>query len=140
MTILFVHGIPETGAIWAPFIKALDLDEGTWLAPTYPGFGGEPRPVDFRPTLENYALWLTSQVDMLVQTAGQPIDIVGHDFGATLALRVASTQSDRRLTARAVPILAPGAKRSLTRSLAISRSSSKHQRKAGAALLRTAVA
>ena len=91
MAVMFIHGVPETGAIWEPLVKALDIDEGTWRAPTYPGFGSEPQPEGFNPTLENYALWLADQVDELVLSTGGPIDIVGHDFGAALALRVSST-------------------------------------------------
>jgi len=91
MAIMFVHGVPETGAIWGPLIKALDMEDGMWRAPTYPGFGDEARSEDFHPTLENYVLWLAEQVDDLAQITGGPIDIVGHDFGAALALRVSST-------------------------------------------------
>ena len=95
MTILFVHGVPETGAIWEPLISALGLDEGTWHAPTYPGFGGEAQSPSFQPTLENYALWLTDKVDELTHDTGQPIDLVGHDFGAALVLRVSSTRPQK---------------------------------------------
>lgn len=78
MTAVFVHGVPETTEVWSPLVAELERDDVVCLP--LPGFGG---PVEFEPTMDNYAEWLTSQ---LVEF--EEVDLVGHDWGALLALRV----------------------------------------------------
>lgn len=74
MTVVFVHGNPETSAIWGPLIHALGRDDIVTLSP--PGFGA-PLPDGFDPTYLAYRDWLE---DELQQIDG-PIDLVGHDWG-----------------------------------------------------------
>src|SRR6478735_11483188 len=74
MTVVFVHGNPETSAIWGPLIQALNRDDIVTLSP--PGFGA-PLPDGFDPTYLAYRDWLE---DELQQIDG-PIDLVGHDWG-----------------------------------------------------------
>ncbi len=74
MTVVFVHGNPETNAIWGPLIDALGRDDVVTLSP--PGFGA-PLPVGFDPTYLAYRDWLEEQ---LLRIEG-PIDLVGHDWG-----------------------------------------------------------
>jgi len=50
-----------------------------------PGFGG-PRPAGFSGSKDAYARWLADELVML----GGPIDLVGHDIGALITLRVAT--------------------------------------------------
>ena len=83
--ILFVHGVPDTPALWNPLIAALGLKPGDYLAPALPGFGTE-KPAGFRSTKDEYAAWLVAQME----AAGGPVHIVGHDWGALLTLRAAS--------------------------------------------------
>jgi pimeloyl-ACP methyl ester carboxylesterase len=82
MTIVFVHGIPETSEIWTPLLKILDREA---VAVELPGFG-TPRPEGFTGTKDAYAEWL----GMILKQIDPPIDIVGHDLGALLTMRVAS--------------------------------------------------
>ena len=79
--IVLVHGAPETAAVWGPLRAALGRDDGT--AMELPGFG-RPLPDGFEPTMYRYAEWLAGELDAL----DGPIDLVAHDWGALLALRV----------------------------------------------------
>ena len=47
VTVVFVHGVPETAAIWDPLIAALGRDDVVALSP--PGFGA-PVPEGFEAT------------------------------------------------------------------------------------------
>lgn len=93
MTVLFFHGVPDTPAIWRPLIKALDLPEGSYRAPTLPGFG-TPLPAGFRPTKEAYLDWMITQIGAAASAAGEPVDIVAHDWGALLASRAISLRPE----------------------------------------------
>lgn len=88
MTVVLVHGVPETGALWNGVRAHLDGDS---LALDLPGFG-TPRPAGFGATKDEYAAWLAGELRRL---AG-PVDLVGHDWGAGLVLRV--------VTAHDVPV------------------------------------
>jgi pimeloyl-ACP methyl ester carboxylesterase len=82
MTVILVHGIPETWEIWNPLRKVLKRDA---VAVALPGFG-TVRPDSFTATKDAYAEWLA---EMLKQV-DKPVDVVGHDLGALLTMRVAS--------------------------------------------------
>jgi pimeloyl-ACP methyl ester carboxylesterase len=82
MTVVFVHGVPETSAVWKGVRAHLG---GTTLAVDLPGFG-TPRPAGFGATKDEYAQWLA---DALRRLDG-PVDLVGHDWGAGFVLRVAT--------------------------------------------------
>jgi pimeloyl-ACP methyl ester carboxylesterase len=82
VTVVLVHGLPETREIWEPLREVLDRDS---IALALPGFG-TPHPNGFSATKDAYANWLgetLSRVD-------EPVDVVGHDLGALLTMRVAS--------------------------------------------------
>ena len=83
--ILFVHGVPDTPFLWQPLIKALALKPDQWIAPALPGFGC-PVPDGFKCTKDAYADWLIGQMEAV----GEPVNIVGHDWGALLTLRACS--------------------------------------------------
>jgi pimeloyl-ACP methyl ester carboxylesterase len=74
MTIVLVHGNPETDAIWGPLVDALQRDDVVRLSP--PGFGA-PLPDGFAATLVAYRDWLEEQLSAF----DEPIDLVGHDWG-----------------------------------------------------------
>jgi pimeloyl-ACP methyl ester carboxylesterase len=82
MTVVFVHGVPETSAVWDG-VRALLTEESVALA--LPGFG-VPRPAGFSATKDAYADWLAGALERIEG----PIDLVGHDWGALLTLRVAT--------------------------------------------------
>ena len=87
--ILFVHGVPDTAALWTPLIQALGLRPDSYRSLALPGFGN-PVPEGFACTKDAYAGWLTQQME----PAGEPVHIVGHDWGALLVLRAASLRPD----------------------------------------------
>ncbi len=74
MTVVLVHGNPETDAIWAPLVDALGRDDVVPLSP--PGFGA-PLPDDFSATYLAYRDWLEGELEGF----DEPVDLVGHDWG-----------------------------------------------------------
>ena len=80
--VVLVHGIPETPEIWGPLRDVLSRPT-TALA--LPGFGCS-RPNGFRATKDAYAEWLAASL----QTLPSPVDVVAHDLGALLTMRVVS--------------------------------------------------
>lgn len=78
MVAVFVHGVPETAEVWSPLIAELDRDDVVALS--LPGFG---RSLDFAPTMHRYAEWMAGEL-----AAFDEVDLVTHDWGALLALKV----------------------------------------------------
>jgi pimeloyl-ACP methyl ester carboxylesterase len=66
---------------------------GERIALDLPGFSS-PAPAGFSATKEAYVEWLVSELEAIVDRTGVPVDLVGHDWGALLAQRVASTRPD----------------------------------------------
>ncbi len=80
--IVFVHGVPETAAIWTKVQAAIGSDS---VALELPGFGCA-RPEGFGATKDDYVAWLVAQLERF----DAPVDLVGHDWGAGLTYRVAT--------------------------------------------------
>jgi pimeloyl-ACP methyl ester carboxylesterase len=74
MTVVLVHGNPETDAIWGPLVDALGRDDVVRLSP--PGFGA-PLPDGFPATYLAYRDWLEGELEGV----DEPVDLVGHDWG-----------------------------------------------------------
>lgn len=74
MSVVFVHGNPETPAIWGPLVAALAREDVVLLSP--PGFGA-PLPEGFGATYLEYRDWLEAELEKI----DGPIDLVGHDWG-----------------------------------------------------------
>ncbi|MEM9668427.1 MAG: alpha/beta hydrolase [Pseudomonadota bacterium] len=89
MTIIFVHGVPDTSALWVPLIQSPQFTEDNYLTPDLPGFGS-PWPSGFQPTKDGYAAWIIDFIEDATSKNGGPVDLVGHDWGALLVLRAAS--------------------------------------------------
>jgi pimeloyl-ACP methyl ester carboxylesterase len=87
VTVVLLHGVPETPALWDPIRRVLDRDD--IVTPFLPGFGA-PRPDGFGATKEEYADWLIGEMEAL----GEPVDLVGHDWGAGLVARLVSLRPD----------------------------------------------
>ena len=87
MTAAFVHGNPETAAIWNLVFEHLDRDDVVALSP--PGFGA-PVGDHFAATSDAYLEWL---VDAVAALNGQ-VDLIGHDWGGVHVLRLAITRPD----------------------------------------------
>ena len=99
--IVFLHGVPETAALWDK-VRA-EFEEET-VALSLPGFGCA-RPSGFGATKDDYVDWLVAELE----TFDEPVDLVGHDWGALLTYRIATTRGrpssfvDRRLCERRPP-------------------------------------
>ncbi len=87
MTAVFVHGVPETPAVWRGLLAALDRPDTVALS--LPGFGSA-RPAGFGATMDEYVAWLAAELERL----GDPVDLVGHDWGGGFVARVASTRPE----------------------------------------------
>ena len=74
MTVVLVHGNPETADVWDPLVGALGRDDVVRLSP--PGFGA-PVPEGFAATVDGYRDWLLAELEAL----DGPVDLVGHDWG-----------------------------------------------------------
>ena len=82
MTIVLVHGSPETEAIWDDLGPHLRHQNIVRLSP--PGFGSAI-PSGFDCSADAYRDWLAAELGKLAQ----PIDLVGHDWGGAHVMRIA---------------------------------------------------
>ncbi|MEV6824098.1 alpha/beta fold hydrolase [Amycolatopsis sp. NPDC051102] len=74
MPAVFVHGNPETAAVWDLLLAELARPDVVCLSP--PGFGA-PLPAGFPATHAGYRDWLVAELAAF----GEPVDLVGHDLG-----------------------------------------------------------
>jgi pimeloyl-ACP methyl ester carboxylesterase len=74
MTVVLVHGNPETDAVWDPLVELLDRDDVVRLSP--PGFGA-PLPDGWPATYLDYRDWLERELTRFAR----PVNLVGHDWG-----------------------------------------------------------
>ena len=72
--ILYVHGVPNAGEMWRPF-----LERTGGIAPDLPGFGGSGKAASFAYSIEGYGDWLEAFVDHL---GLERLSLVMHDWGA----------------------------------------------------------
>ena len=84
---VLVHGNPETPAVWDPLRQHLDRTD--IVTPQLPGFGVKA-PSGFGATVDEYVEWLVGELEAI----GEPVDLVGHDWGGGFVLRVACTRPD----------------------------------------------
>ena len=89
MPAVFVHGVPETPALWDPMFAHLERSDVVTVQ--LPGFGC-PRPDGFGAAKEDYVAWLIAELE--AQQEHGPVDLVGHDWGGGLTVRVVSTRPD----------------------------------------------
>ncbi|HEX6347304.1 alpha/beta hydrolase [Umezawaea sp.] len=90
MTIVLVHGVPVTSAVWTPLLTELaesGHDDVALLSP--PGFGA-PLPPDFGATIDDYRNWLVEELSRF----DAPVDLVGQSMGGGHVLEVAMTRPD----------------------------------------------
>lgn len=90
MTVMFVHGMPMTSALWQQVIDHVDRDDVVAL--DLPGFR-EPPPAGWTGTKDDYVAWLIEQIEAERARTG-PVHIVGHDWGCLLVLRAASLRPE----------------------------------------------
>ncbi|MCD9197718.1 alpha/beta fold hydrolase [Aeromicrobium wangtongii] len=90
MTAVFVHGNPETSFVWSDLVPELEqrgVEDIVLLSP--PGFGGAV-PDGFDGSRLAHRDWLIGQLEDL----GDPVDLVGHDWGAGHVYAVAAERPD----------------------------------------------
>lgn len=104
MTVVLVHGVPETTAVWDLLAPQI---EGKVVKLAMPGFGNA-RPAGFGSTMDEYVDWLVAELDAL----DGPADLVGHDWGGILTARIVTTRPGlvRSWASDAVGVLDPGFK------------------------------
>lgn len=94
MTVVLVHGVPETAAVWDLLVDRLvDRGHERPLRLSPPGFGA-PLPPGWEATPEQYRGWLVGELERL----GRPVHLVGHDWGGGHAVNVAMTRPDLLLS------------------------------------------
>ncbi len=98
--VLLLHGVPETASVWN--VLAPQLAKGRRvLAPDLPGLGGSSYtgPYDVPSLVGELAALLDAEAP------GQRVDVVGHDWGGSLALALAGARPDlvRRLVVANAP-------------------------------------
>jgi len=99
--VLYVHGVPNTGAQWKPF-----LERAGGVAPDLPGFGASAKPSNFGYSIEGYTAWLRTFAG---QRGLDRFSLVVHDWGSA-ALALAQSEPERiekLVVINSVPLL-PG--------------------------------
>ncbi|MCZ4551038.1 alpha/beta fold hydrolase [Gordonia rubripertincta] len=87
MTVVFVHGVPETAELWDGVRAALrHPSEALQL----PGFAS-PAPAEFVGDKDAYVHHVLEQL----ATIPGPIDLVGHDWGSLITARIATAFGSR---------------------------------------------
>ena len=98
--VLLLHGVPETSSSWAHLAPQL-ADGRRVLAPDLPGLGGSSYggPYDVPSLVAQLVALLEAE------TGGAQVDVVGHDWGGSLALALAGARPDlvRRLVVANAP-------------------------------------
>jgi pimeloyl-ACP methyl ester carboxylesterase len=87
MPAVLVHGVPDTHRLWDRMRGRLARRDVVVVS--LPGFDA-PVPAGFVPTKEAYVDWLVAEIARL----GEPVDLVGHDWGSLLVQRVVSIRPD----------------------------------------------
>jgi pimeloyl-ACP methyl ester carboxylesterase len=87
MPAFLLHGVPDTAHLWDK-LRA-HISRSDVIAPSMPGFGA-PVPGGFDCSKDAYANWLVAEVERV----GEPVDVVGHDWGSLLVQRLVSLRPD----------------------------------------------
>ncbi|GLY75316.1 alpha/beta fold hydrolase [Actinoallomurus iriomotensis] len=89
MPAIFVHGNPETAAVWDPLLAELEQSRSDLVCLSPPGFGA-PLPAGFGATHREYRDWLAGELTAF----GEPVDLVGHDLGGGHVVNVVLSRPD----------------------------------------------
>ncbi len=105
--VVLLHGFPQQNTMWQPVISRLTAQGYRCLAPLQRGYSPGARPTrrrDYR--VDELAEDIHSLIDA---SGGKRVHLVGHDWGATVAWRVAQRFPDRLLTVTPMSVPHPGA-------------------------------
>lgn len=100
--VVLLHGFPERATCWRAVAPLLHAQGYRTLAPDQRGYSPGARP----PRRRDYGTpHLAGDVAALIDLAGGPVHVVGHDWGAVVAWVLAMRRPDliRTLTAISVP-------------------------------------
>jgi len=89
MAAVFVHGNPETTAVWEPLLAELADTRSDLVCLSPPGFGA-PLPAGFGATHADYRDWLVEELTAF----DEPVDLVGHDVGGGHVVNVVLSRPD----------------------------------------------
>ncbi len=105
--VILLHGFPEQNTMWQPVISRLTAEGYRCLAPLQRGYSPGARPTRRR----DYRVdELAEDIRTLIDASGaQRVHLVGHDWGATVAWRVAQRFPERLLTVTSMSVPHPGA-------------------------------
>jgi pimeloyl-ACP methyl ester carboxylesterase len=105
--VVLLHGFPELNTMWQSVIPRLTAQGYRCLAPLQRGFSPRARPTRRR----DYRMdELAEDIRTLINASGaQRVHLVGHDFGATVAWRVAQLYPDLLHTVTPISVPHPGA-------------------------------
>jgi pimeloyl-ACP methyl ester carboxylesterase len=101
--VVLLHGFPQTASAWEPFAALLNAAGYRTIAPTLRGYAPAARP---RGRLAYRSSKLVGDLAALVAAlGGEPVHLVGHDWGALLAWSTAARRPElvRSLLAVSVP-------------------------------------
>eukprot|EP01102_Stenamoeba_stenopodia_P004927 TRINITY_DN1542_c0_g1_i1.p1 TRINITY_DN1542_c0_g1~~TRINITY_DN1542_c0_g1_i1.p1 ORF type:complete len:330 (+),score=70.33 TRINITY_DN1542_c0_g1_i1:220-1209(+) len=81
--VVLLHGFPEGWYAWIDlFPQLLTLDDYSFIIPDLPAFNMSDQPADFA----SYNVYsLVDDLASLIQRTGQPITLVGHDWGGIIS-------------------------------------------------------
>lgn len=87
---VFVHGNPETAVVWDRLVAELERRGVANIHRLSPPAFGSPVPDGFACTRVEYLVWLIGELEAF----GEPVDLVGHDWGAGHTYGVAAERPD----------------------------------------------
>src|SRR5246500_3853893 len=105
--VVLLHGFPQRNDSWNAVVDRLTAQGYRCLAPNQRGYSPGARPSRRR----DYRISeLVADVGALIDASGaQRVHLVGHDWGAAVAWRVAQQFPDRLLTVTSMSVPHPGA-------------------------------
>jgi pimeloyl-ACP methyl ester carboxylesterase len=89
--VLLLHGVPQTSTVWRDVAPVLAKGGRRVLAPDLPGLGGSvySGPYDMPSVVSQVIALLDAELP------GQRVDVVGHDWGGSVALALTGAHPDR---------------------------------------------
>lgn len=87
MTVVYLHGVPDTATVWDPLRAELAARDD--VAVSLPGFGTDSPP-GFTASRFAYRDWLIA----VLEDIGDPVDLVGHDQGSVISQGVILARPD----------------------------------------------
>jgi pimeloyl-ACP methyl ester carboxylesterase len=91
--VLLLHGFPDSRFLWRHQIPVLTAAGFRVLAPDLRGYGDAPRPTDLRPYRRPFIA--ADILGLLDALAVKRAHLVGHDWGAAMAWRLAGSYPER---------------------------------------------